>query len=772
MNKTLTMLALAGVMVGCSPNKSADKSNTAVSTMIWKDNKAEMDKFIDDLMGNMTIEEKIGQMTQLTSGWDVTGPTINENFEQLVKSGRVGSFLNAFSAAYTKKLQKMAVEETRLGIPLIFGHDVIHGHQTIFPISLGESASWDLDAIKTSARVAATEASAQGIHWTFAPMVDIARDPRWGRISEGAGEDVYLGSRIAEARVKGFQGDNLKDLNTIVACAKHFAAYGQAQAGRDYHTTNMSDRELRDVYLPPFKAAIDAGVGTFMTAFNELNGVPATGNEYLFDEILRKEWGFEGFVVTDYTAINELVPHGYAKDEKQAGELALNAGVDMDMVGRVYDQNLKTSLEEGKVNEQQIDLAVRRILEMKYRLGLFEDPYRYSDEEREKKTILSKEHRDAARDVARKSMVLLKNESETLPLKKTGSIALIGPLADSRPDMHGSWASAGGGWKNRTTVPVSLKEGIENVAGNVKINYAKGCGYGLGETDKSGFAAAIKAAKQSDVIVLAMGEAQEQTGEATSRTEITLPGVQSELLLELKKLNKPMVLVLMNGRPLEMEKENEAVDAVLETWFAGTEGGNAIADVLFGDHNPSGKLPVTFPRKLGQVPIYYNMKNTGRPLGLQGHNDPANKYRSKYMDAPNTPLYAFGHGLSYTTFEYSDVRLDKTTLGMNDKITVSVEVTNSGKYDGAEVVQLYVRDLVGSVTRPVKELKGFEKIFLKKGETKTVTFEIKTEDLAFHRKDMSYGVEEGDFQVFVGTSSDNVKESSFKLTQSGAIARR
>ena len=721
----------------------------------------DMDRFVTDLMSRMTLKEKIGQLNQLTSGWDVTGPTLREGYRKDIRAGNVGSIFNAHTAAYTRSLQKLAVEETRLGIPLLFGYDVIHGYKTIFPISLGEAASWDLDAIENAARVAAVETSAAGVHWTFAPMVDIARDPRWGRVSEGAGEDPYLGSRIAAARVRGFQGDDLAAVDTVLATAKHYAAYGQAQAGRDYHTTDMSLRELWDTYLPPFRAASEAGVATYMTAFNDLNGVPATANDYLLNDILKTRWNFKGFVVSDYTAVNELIPHGFARDEKHAAELAINAGVDMDMQGVTFMTFLPELVEDGKVSVETIDAAVKRILEAKYRLGLFDDPYRYSDTEREEAAIYKPEHLEAARDMARKSIVLLKNERGLLPLEDEGiSIAVIGPLGDSKADMIGSWSAAG----DRKERPVTLLEGIKaRVGDDVEVHYEEGASYRFDDSgDRTGFDAALAAAGRADVIVAAMGEGADMTGEAASRTSLELPGNQQELLEELRKLGKPVVLVLMNGRPLAIEWADENIHAILETWYAGTEGGHAIADLLFGDYNPSGKLPVTFPRNVGQVPIYYNMKNTGRPYSPE---ETEQKYRSRYLDTPNTPLYPFGYGLSYTEFTYADLALDRTRMDADGTITVTVTVTNEGGADGEEVVQLYTRDLVGSVTRPVRELKGFEKIFLEEGETRQVEFQLEPEDLAFHRQDMSYGAEAGEFRVFVGGSSEAVLEKSFRLTE-------
>ncbi|MGB5778760.1 MAG: beta-glucosidase BglX [Allopontixanthobacter sediminis] len=715
----------------------------------WARSNPEMNAFISDLMAQMTLKEKIGQLTLLTSNWESTGPTMRDSYKEDIRSGRVGGIFNAYTAAYTAELQRLAVDETRLKIPLLFGYDVIHGHRTIFPISLGEAASWDLAAIEQAARLSAVEASAEGIHWTFSPMVDIARDPRWGRISEGAGEDVHLGSKIAAARVRGYQGDDLAATDTVVATAKHFAAYGAAQAGRDYHTVDISERTLRDVYLPPFKAAVDAGVGSFMTSFNEVDGIPASGSRYLLTDILRDQWGFDGFVVTDYTSINEMVPHGYSKDLKQSGEQALNAGVDMDMQGAVYMDHLAQSVSEGKVDQAAIDRAVRRILEMKYRLGLFEDPYRYSNVERQEATIYRPDILEAARDVARKSMVLLKNEGGALPLASTAqSIAVIGPLADSKEDMIGSWSAAG----DRSTRPVTILQGIRERAGNgVNIGYAKGASYAYGDAGKDdGFAEALALAQKSDVIIAAMGEKWDMTGEAASRTSLDLPGNQQALLERLVATGKPVILVMLSGRPNSIGWADENVPAILHAWYPGTMGGHAVADVLFGDYNPSGKLPVTFPRNVGQVPIHYDMKNTGRPIELGADNA---KYVSRYLNTPNTPLYRFGHGLSYTSFSYSPATLSAASMTAGGSLTASATITNTGKVAGEEVVQFYVRDLVGSVTRPVQELKGFEKVTLAPGESRTVTFTLRPEDLAFTRADMSHGWEPGEFQLWIAPVS-------------------
>lgn len=761
---TLATLMLAGSLTTApllaKPAATARAAADVDSTGWMKPDPA-MDKFIAELMAKMTLEEKIGQLSLLTSDWDSTGPTMRQGYQEDIRKGRIGSIFNAFTAKYTRDLQRVAVEETRLKIPLLFGYDVIHGHRTIFPISLGEAASWDLKAIEKAARISATEASAEGIHWTFAPMVDVARDPRWGRISEGAGEDVYLGSRIAEARVRGFQGNDLKAVDTVLATAKHFAAYGAAQAGRDYGTVDISERTLRDIYLPPFKAAADAGAATFMTSFNDVDGIPASGNHHLLTDVLRDKWGFKGFVVTDYTSINEMVAHGYSKDLQQAGEQAINAGVDMDLQGAVFMEHLAKSVAEGKVDVARIDAAVKAILEMKYRLGLFEDPYRYSDEAREKATVYRPDFLEAARDVARKSMVLLKNANNALPLAASAkSIAVIGPLGDSKADMIGSWSAAG----DRKTRPVTLLEGMQARAPKGQsVAYARGASYAFEDAGKTdGFAEAIALAQKSDVIIAAMGERWDMTGEAASRTSLDLPGNQQALLQELKKTGKPIILVLMSGRPNSIEWADANVDAILEAWYPGTMGGHAIADVLYGDYNPSGKLPATFPRNVGQVPLYYDMKNTGRPI------DPAKpdaKYVSRYLNTPNTPLYPFGYGLSYTSFTYSPVTLSKASIKPGEPLTASVTVTNSGARDGEEVVQLYVRDLVGSVTRPVKELKGFRKIPLKKGESKTVSFTLTDADLAFTRADMSWGAEPGDFKLWIGPSSAEGAEAGFALTQ-------
>ncbi|RXZ64176.1 beta-glucosidase BglX [Pelagerythrobacter rhizovicinus] len=749
--------AAAMALAGCATAQAQPAATTTSTNAVpirqaepeWARLDPEMDAFLDELIAKMTLQEKVGQLTLLTSDWESTGPTMREGYKQDIAAGRVGAIFNAYTAKYTRELQQMAVEGTRLGIPLLFGYDVIHGHRTIFPISLGEAASWDLEAIEKSARVSAQEASAEGIHWTFSPMVDIARDARWGRISEGAGEDVFLGSEIARARVRGYQGEDLGATDTVLATAKHFAAYGAAQAGRDYHTVDISERTLRDIYLPPFKAAVDEGVATFMTSFNEYDGIPASGSKFLLTDVLRHEWGFDGFVVTDYTSINEMVPHGYSKDLVQAGEQAIDAGVDMDMQGAVYMENLAKSVEEGRVDIERIDEAVRRILEMKYRLGLFEDPYRYSDQARQDATLYRPDFLEAARDVARKSMVLLKNEGDALPLTaQAQSIAVIGPLGNSKTDMIGSWSAAG----DRQTRPVTILEGLQARAGEgVTVEYAKGASYAFedeGETD--GFAEAIALAEKADVVIAAMGERWDMTGEAASRTSLDLPGNQQALLEKLVATGKPVILVVLSGRPNTITWANENVPAILHAWYPGTQGGHAVADVLFGDYNPSGKLPVTFPRVVGQSPIHYDMKNTGRPIELGA---PGAKYVSRYLNTPNDPLYRFGYGLSYTTFGYSPVTLSASSMGPEGSITASATITNTGDRAGEEVVQLYVRDLVGSVTRPVQELKGFEKIMLQSGEARAVSFTLRPEDLAFTRADMSHGWEPGEFQLWIAPSS-------------------
>jgi len=728
--------------------------------------------FVDALMKKMTLDEKIGQLNLPGSGDIVTGQASNSDIGKKIKEGKVGGLFNIKSVAKIKAVQKVAVEETRLKIPMIFGMDVIHGYETVFPIPLGLSCTWDMKAIERSAQIAAQEASADGINWTFSPMVDIARDPRWGRIAEGSGEDTYLGGEIAKAMVKGYQGNDLKKDNTIMACVKHYAMYGAAEAGRDYNTTDMSRVRMYNEYLPPYKAAADAGAGSMMASFNEVDGIPATGSKFLMTDVLRKQWGFKGFVVTDYTGINEMVDHGMG-DLKQVSALALNAGIDMDMVGEGFLTTLQKSLKEGKVTQAQIDAACRRILEAKYKLGLFEDPYRYCNEQRASTEIFTDASRKEARAIAAQSFVLLKNNNNLLPLKKSGTVALIGPLANNKENMPGTWSVAANFSK-----ATAVLDGFKAVAGDAKILYAQGSfldddslfeqragmfGKSFnrdGRTKQQLLDEALSIASQSDVIVAAVGESAEMSGESSSRSNIEIPQAQKDLLMALLKTGKPVVLVLFAGRPMALKWESENIPAILNVWFGGSEAGSAIADVVFGDVNPSGKLSTTFPQNVGQVPIYYNHKNTGRPLP---DGKWFQKFRSNYLDVSNDPLYPFGYGLSYSNFTYSDVKLSSATLKTNQSLTATVTVTNNSKVDGKEVVQLYIRDIVGSITRPVKELKGFQKIELKAGETKTVTFTISVNDLKFYNSDLKFVAEPGDFKVFIGGNSRDVKEASFKL---------
>ena len=708
---------------------------------------------VDSVLSLMTLDEKIGQLNQLSFGigW---GPTVKvavpDEYKQQIREGKIGSFLNAIGAEFTYELQKVATQESRLKIPLIFGLDVIHGFKTTFPVPLGEAATWEPELVEMSAHYQALEAASAGIHWTFSPMVDIARDPRWGRIMEGAGEDPYLGSLMAAAHVRGYQG-NLSNLN-IIACVKHYAGYGGAEGGRDYNTVDFSERTFRDIYLPPYKAGVEAGAHTIMASFNEIGGIPASGSKYLLNDILRDEWGFKGFVVSDWNSIGEMINHGFASDLKHAGEISLNAGLDMDMESRSYLTYLKELMSEGKVKESVIDESVKRILRIKFMLGLFDDPFRYCSKEREQKNIMTDEIKNASLDVAKRSFVLLKNEDNILPLKKDyKKIAVIGPLAKSKLDPLGEWNALG--IEEDVT---SVFEGLKKYVGDKsEMLYAEGCK--ITDSSKAGFKEAVDKAKDADVIILCVGESRSMSGEAYSRSSLDLPGVQEDLAKELLKTGKPIVAVLMNGRPLSVNWLNDNANAILETWFAGTMTGDAVAQVLFGEYNPSGKLPVTFPRTVGQVPIYYNHKNTGRP------GNEKNRYTSKYLDLPLTPLYPFGYGLSYTTFNYSDVTLSNGKLTNKDSLVVSVKVKNTGKYDGEEVVQLYVQDLVGSVTRPVKELKGFKKILLKSGEEKSVDFIIHEKDLRFTAADMKFKSEPGLFKVFVGTNSVDVLENKFEL---------
>jgi len=713
-----------------------------------------IDQRVEVLLKQMSLEEKIGQLNQYN--WKAidertrSGSLLNE-----IREGKVGSFFNVSGTEQLAAIQKIAVEQSRLKVPLLFAHDIIHGYKTIFPVPLAEAATWDLDLIEKSARIAAIEASAAGLHWTFAPMVDIARDPRWGRIMEGAGEDPYLGSLIAAARVRGFQCSDLSRPDTILACAKHFAAYGAAEAGREYNTTDMSLLRLWEVYLPPFKAAVDAGVATVMNSFNELNGIPSSANKYLVTDVLKNKWEFDGFVISDYKAFFELIAHGYAEDRAHAADLAINAGSDMDMQSGVFTDHLAGLVTSGRVKQERLDDAVRRVLKAKFALGLFDDPYRYCDPDREKKLILHPDHIKFAREIAAKSIVLLKNDNKTLPLKKdVKTIAVIGALADSKIDMLGSWHAEGD-----SDVVVTILEGIKaKVAPGTTVLFAPGYQlHGVAGADQIDYA--VETAERADLVILTVGENGDMTGECTSRADIGLPYNQDDLAAEIAKLNVPTVVLLANGRPLTVKNLRDSFPAILETWFLGTQAGNAVADVLFGDVNPSGKLPVTFPLALGQVPICYNHKNTGRPL----HAKDTPVHASMYSDIPNDPLYPFGFGLSYTTFEYSDVRLNKTAIKNGESLRVSVTVKNTGRLAGDEIVQVYIRDLVASVTRPVKELKRFCKIRIEPGQSRNVEFFLTASDLAFCDQDLNFKTEPGRFVVFVGPNSRDLKQASFGL---------
>lgn len=706
------------------------------------------DKKVKALLAKMTLEEKIGQLNQYSNDIKVTGPiTVYDSKLEDIAKGKVGSMLNVSGAIATREMQKVAMK-SRLKIPLLFGLDVIHGYRVTFPIPLAEAASWDMDAIERSARIAATEASASGVHWTFAPMVDIARDPRWGRVMEGAGEDPYLGSLIATARVKGFQGKGLGNLDAVMACAKHFAAYGAAIGGRDYNSVDMSLHTLWQVYLPPFKAAAAAGAATFMNSFNDLNGIPATGNHYLQRDILKGKWGFKGFVVSDWGSVGEMIPHGYAADKYEAAEAAITAGSDMDMESRAYTENLKKLVEDGKVNEALIDDAVYRILYKKFELGLFDDPYRFSDEQRERQVLDKPEHQEAARDMGRKSIVLLKNQHSLLPVSSSvKSIALIGPLVKAEKDMKGFWSIDWG----KDERPVSLFEGIKQQAGRIKINFAKGCN--INDSSKAGFAEAIKLARSSDLVIIAAGETADMSGEAKSRANIHLPGVQEDLIKAIHATGKPVVVILMAGRPLVFNWTAEHVPSILYTWWLGSQAGNSIADVLFGKYNPSGKLPISFPRSEGQIPVYYNYLNTGRP----GPEEEAGGYNTGYIDMPRLPQYVFGHGLSYTTFEYKDLTVSKTQLTTGDAAEISFVLTNTGKVSGEEVAQLYLKDVVAQPIRPVKELKDFQKVFLKPGESKKITFKIDREKLSFYDSELNWIAQPGKFDIYIGSSSKDIR---------------
>jgi|AGTN01.1.fsa_nt_gi Beta-glucosidase-related glycosidases len=745
-----------------SPSSGTSEAGRAGKWQSFSGDKR-IEKRVDSVLKLMTLEEKIGQMTQFSANWSITGPVMSDDFLPYMQKGLVGSIFNATSVAGIRRMQQIAVDSTRLGIPILFGQDVIHGYKTIFPIPLAEACSWDLELMRRTAEIAAVEAASDGINWTFAPMVDIARDARWGRVMEGAGEDPYLGSKAAEARVIGFQGGrggtSLNAINTLLACGKHLAAYGAAESGRDYNTAELSEHTLRNVYLPPYRAALEAGVGTFMASFNEINGVPATGDRWLLTDLLRDEWGFTGFVVSDYTGINELVPHGVAEDEKHAAELAANAGIDMDMTGATFIKHLTESVKEGKVSEKTIDNAVRRILEMKFLLGLFDDPYRYLDEGRAKENTMRPEFMETAREAVAASVVLLKNDNQVLPVTKESgkTIALVGPLMNDSINLNGEWAGLG---DRNKSVPI-LKGLTKKYEGSsVRLIYAEGAS--ITETSSAKIAEAVAAARKADIVIAAMGEDFNWSGEAAVRTDIRLPEPQHELLKALKETGKPVVLVTLSGRPLDLSWEDENMDAILQAWFPGTQAGHGIADVIAGDYNPSARLAMSFPRNIGQIPIYYNQKNTGRPVDLTNETI---DYKSSYLDTSITPLYPFGYGLSYTTFDISGVRSDKSSMGaVNDKITVVADVQNSGPVDGEVVVQLYIRDLVGSVTRPVKELKGFQKVPLKAGESRHVSFELTSEDLAFYGIDMKKKTEPGEFKLWVAQSStDNSNEIEFSV---------
>lgn len=778
MKKSIIIALSALSLSGTAQKKQAtaqsavyEPVNRPVQTYLTADYNSKKKAFIDALLAKMTLDEKIGQLNLPSAGDFTTGQAQSSDIGKKIEQGLVGGLFNIKGAEKIRAVQKVAVEKSRLKIPLLFGMDVIHGYETSFPIPLGLAASWDMNLIQQSARIAAREASSDGINWTFSPMVDISREPRWGRVSEGAGEDPYLGSQIAKAMVYGYQGKNLADKSTILACVKHFALYGAPEAGLDYNTVDMSHTRMFNEYLPPYKAAVDAGVASVMASFNEVDGVPATGNKWLMDDVLRKQWGFDGFIVTDYTGINEMMDHGMG-DLKQVSALAMNAGIDMDMVGEGFLKTLKQSLEDKTINESQITQAARRILEAKYDLGLFDDPYRYGSAEAAKKEVFNASNRAVAKNIAANSMVLLKNDRQLLPLKKSGTIALIGPLVNNSVNMPGTWSVA-----TKHGSAVTLLQGLREEAGkNVKILTAKGSNVEENETLENVYAAhgkvvdrdnrgkevllkeAVAVAKQADVVVLAIGESAEMSGESSSRANIDIPKAQIDLLNEIKKTGKPIAVVLFTGRPLALSNMKDTPDAILNAWFPGTEAGSAVADVLFGKVNPSGKLPMTFPRSVGQIPVYYNHKNTGRPLNQEKVSKcEYERFRSNYMDECNTPLYPFGYGLSYTKFNYSDMAVSNMNPAGNQSIQASVTVSNAGNYDGAEVVQLYIRDVVGSNTRPVKELKGFQKIYLNKGQSIKVTFNITPDDLKFYDHKLKYDWEAGDFDIMIGSSSADVK---------------
>lgn len=776
MSKKLILIATLALAPMFSAQEMVTKPVQAYQTAQYQNKKK---AFVDALLAKMTLDEKIGQLNLPSSGDFTTGLAKSSDIGKKVEQGLVGGLFNIKGAEKIKAVQKVAVENSRLKIPMIFGMDVIHGYETTFPIPLGLAASWDMNLVQQSARVAAREAAADGINWTFSPMVDISREPRWGRVSEGSGEDPYLGSEISKNMVYGYQGKDLANGTNILACVKHFALYGAGESGRDYNTVDMSHVRMFNEYFPPYKAAVDAGVASVMASFNEVDGVPATGSRWLQTEVLRNQWKFKGFVVTDYTGINEMVDHGMG-DLQQVSALALKAGVDMDMVGEGFLTTLKKSLAEGKVTQAEIDMATRRILEAKYDLGLFDNPYKHGDAKLASKEVYNLENRNIARSAAAQSMVLMKNENQVLPLKKSGTVAVIGPLVNNSMNMAGTWSVA-----TKHAISVNLMQGLQaNYGKDVKFLSAKGANIDYDAKLEDIYAAhgkktdrdnrskeallkeAVDIANKADVIVLAIGESAEMSGESSSRAEITIPQSQVDLLNELKKTGKPIAMVLFTGRPLALTNVKDAPDAILNAWFAGSEAGNAIADVLFGKVNPSGKLPMTFPRSLGQVPIYYNAKNTGRPLNQESTDKcEYQRFRSNYMDECNTPLYPFGYGLSYSKFNYSDITVSNANPKGNQTIQASVTLTNSGNYDGAEVVQLYIRDMVGTITRPVKELKGFQKVMLKKGESKKITFDITPESLKFYNGDLKYDWEAGEFDIMIGTNSEEVKHSKINWTK-------
>ncbi|MGR3857945.1 beta-glucosidase BglX [Chryseobacterium indologenes] len=718
-----------------------------------------IDQKVAELLSKMTLEEKVGQMVQYSGFEYATGPQQSNSAAVLeeIRKGKVGSMLNVAGSEETRAFQKLAMQ-SRLKIPLLFGQDVIHGYRTTFPVNLGQAASWDLAMIEKSERIAATEAAAYGIHWTFAPMVDIARDPRWGRVMEGSGEDTYLGTKIGLARIKGFQGRGLGSLDAVMACAKHFAAYGAAVGGRDYNSVDMSLRQLNETYLPPFKAAAEAGVATFMNSFNDINGIPATANQYIQRNLLKGKWNYKGFVVSDWGSIGEMVPHGYAKDGAEAAERAIQGGSDMDMESRVYMAELPKLVKEGKVDAKLIDDAAGRILTKKFEMGLFDDPYRFSNEKRQKEQTDNQENRKFGREFGSKSIVLLKNQGNILPLSKSvKTVALIGPFGKETVANHGFWSVA---FKDDNQRIVSQFDGIKNqLDKNSTLLYAKGCN--VDDQDKSQFAEAVETAKKADVVIMTLGEGHAMSGEAKSRSTIGFTGVQEDLLKEIAKTGKPIILMINAGRPLIFNWASDNIPAIMYTWWLGTEAGNSIADVLFGTVNPGGKLPMTFPRTEGQIPVYYNHYNTGRPA----KNNTDRNYVSAYIDLDNDPKYPFGYGLSYTDFKYSDMVLNSTNLTGNQTLNISVTVSNTGKYDGEEVVQLYIRDLFGKVVRPVKELKGFQKVFIKKGESKKIDFKLTPEDLKFFDDNLNFDWEGGEFDIMVGTDSQHVQTKRITWTK-------